>query len=159
MLIVLLIIGTIILAAGIFIYAKWGQELYHKDYEWIYYLLNAIGGIVLGVSLIATIVVGIEYSSHMTIDEKIEIYKQENANIENQMSIVVSEYMGFETETLEKFKNESSTTLVSLYPELKSNTLVTKQLELYVKNNKMIKSLECERLKYRVYAWWLFFGS
>ena len=33
MLIVLLIIGTIILAAGIFIYAKWGQKLYHKDYE------------------------------------------------------------------------------------------------------------------------------
>lgn len=159
MLIVLLIIGTIILAAGIFVYAKWRQKLYYKDYEWIYYMLNAIGGIVLGVSLIATIAVGIEYSGHMTIDEKIEIYKQENANIENQMSIVVSEYMGFETETLEKFKNESSTTLVSLYPELKSNTLVTKQLELYVENNKMIKSLECERLKYRVYAWWLFFGS
>lgn len=159
MLIALLIIGTIILAAGIFIYAKWGKKLYYSDYEWIYYLFNTIGGIVLGVSLIATIVVGIEYTGHMTIDEKIEIYKQENANIENQMSIVVSEYMGFETDTLEKFKNESSTTLVSLYPELKSNTLVTKQLELYVENNKMIKSLECERLKYRVYAWWLFFGG
>lgn len=159
MLIALLIIGTIILAAGIFIYAKWGKKLYYSDHEWIYYLLNTIGGIVLGISLIATIVVGIEYTGHMTIDEKIEIYKQENANIENQMSIVVSEYMGFETDTLEKFKNESSTTLVSLYPELKSNTLVTKQLELYVENNKMIKSLECERLKYRVYAWWLFFGG
>lgn len=159
MLIVLLIIGIIILAAGIFIYAKWGQKLYHKDNEWIYYLLNAIGSIVLGVSLIVTIVIAIEYSGHMTINEKIEIYKQENANIENQMSIVVSKYMGFETETLEKFKNESSTTLVSLYPELKSNTLVTKQLELYVENNKVIKSLECERLKYRVYAWWLFFGG
>lgn len=158
MLIVLLIIGAIILAAGIFIYAKWGQKLYY-DYDWIYFLLNAIGGIVLGISLIATIVVGIKYSGHMTIDEKIEIYKQENANIENQMSIVVSEYMGFETETLEKFKNESLTTLVSLYPELKSDTLVTKQLELYVENNKVIKSLECERLKYRVYAWWLFFGG
>lgn len=159
MLIVLLVIGVIILAAGLFVYAKWGQQLYYKDYEWVYYLLNAVGGVVLGVSLIATIIVGITYTGHMTIDEKIEIYKQENANIESQMSVVVSEYMGFETETLEKFKNESSTTLVSLYPELKSNTLVTKQLELYVENNKAIKSLECERLKYRVYAWWLFFGS
>ena len=143
MLILLLVIGAVILAAGLFVYAKWGRELYHNDHEWVYYLLNALGGIVLGVSLIATIIVGIIYTGHMTIDEKIEIYKQENANIENQMSVVVSEYMGFEAETLEKFKNESSTTLV----------------RLYVENNKVIKSLECERLKYRVYAWWLFFGN
>lgn len=159
MLLVLIIIGAVILAVGLFIYTKWGRTLYRNDYEWVYYLLNIVGGTVLIVSIIITIIIGIEYSGHMTIDERIELYRQENANIESQMSVIVSEYMGFETETLEKFKNENSTTLVSLYPELKSNTLVTKQLELYVQNNQVIKSLECERLKYRIYAWWLFFGD
>lgn len=159
MLLVLIIIGAVILAVGLFTYTKWGITLYRNDYEWVYYLLNIVGGTVLIVSIIVTIIIGIEYSGHMTIDERIELYRQENANIESQMSVIVSEYMGFETETLEKFKNENSTTLVSLYPELKSNTLVTKQLELYIQNNQVIKSLECERLKYRIYAWWLFFGD
>lgn len=30
---------------------------------------------------------------------------------------------------------------------------------LIVENNEIIKSLESERLHYRIYAWWLFFGG
>lgn len=159
MLIVFLVIGIISLAAGIFIYEKWGAKLWEKDDTWIYCLLNTAGAIVISASIIAAISIGVKYSNHIAIDKKIELYRQQNSNIENQIAAVVSEYMEFESETLEKLKGKSPVALVSLYPELKSDTLVAKQIELYVENNETIKSLECERLQYSVYAWWLFFGG
>ena len=45
-----------------------------------------------------------------------------------------------------------------MYPELKSDNLVTKQIELYVENNKQIKKLKSEKLDYNLMAWWLYFG-
>lgn len=159
MLILMSIVGFVFLAAGIFVCVKWGEKLYNRDLEWVYYTLNAIGAFVFSISLMVTLYVGVEYSGRKTIDDRIELYKQENANIESQVSTIVSEYMDFETETYGQLKNESLVVLVNLYPELKSDTLVKEQLALYMENNRTIKSLECERLKYRIYAWWLFFGS
>lgn len=159
MLILLCVIGAVILGIGIFVYAKYGDKLYRNDKYWIYNLLNGVGSVILCTSLIVLIIVGIFYSSCITIDDKIEIYKKENAKIEDQMSIIVENYMEYESETFEKFKHEDSVTLVSLYPELKSNELVAKQIGVYIANTEEIKRLECERLQYKVYAWWLFFGK
>ena len=156
MLIVLCVIGALLLGAGIFTYTKYGN---YADKEWIYYTLNGVGSVILSISVVILIIVGIMYSSRITIDDKIEIYKNENAKIEQQMSIIVENYMEYESETFEKFKHEDSVTLVSLYPELKSNELVAKQTEVYITNNEEIKRLECERLQYRIYAWWLYFGQ
>lgn len=159
MLILMSIVGVVFLAAGIFVCVKWGEKLYNRDLEWVYYILNTVGIFVLSLSLLATLYVGISYTGHMTIDDKIGLYKQENANIESQVSAIVSEYMDFETETFVQLKNESPIVLVNLYPELKSDALVEKQIALYMENSRTIKSLECERLEYRIYAWWLFFGN
>lgn len=159
MLILMSIVGVVFLAAGIFVCVKWGEKLYNRDLEWAYYILNTVCIFVLSLSLLATLYVGISYAGHMTIDDKIGLYKQENANIESQVSAIVSEYMDFETETLVQLKNESPIVLANLYPELKSDALVEKQIALYMENNRTIKSLECERLEYRIYAWWLFFSN
>ena len=47
--------------------------------------------------------------------------------------------------------------LFSMYPELKSNELATKQINLYISNNAEIKKLKEAKLDYEVYKWWLFF--
>ena len=159
MLIILCVIGFIILCAGLFIYTKFGIRLYRDDKEWIYYILNSVGVCVFFVSLIALIIIGIIYSNHVIIDDKIELYRIENKKIEEQMSVIIDNYMDYESETFEKLKNESSVTLVSLFPDLKSNELVSKQIELYIYNTDIIKQLEYEKLQYKVYAWWLFFGN
>lgn len=41
---------------------------------------------------------------------------------------------------------ESLITLVQLYPDLKSNDLVKKQMDIYVNNNKKIKKLKTKKL-------------
>lgn len=162
MIFLLLAIGLIILGLGLFSFYKISNAGYNKWYsgeEWIYWVLNSVGTAISVISFIAAIWVGITLSGRMTIDEKIELYRTENTVIEEQMETVIQNYQEFESGTLKEFNNESATILVSLYPELKSNELVAKQLEVYVNNNAKIKELECERLSYKPLAWWLYFGS
>jgi hypothetical protein len=93
------------------------------------------------------------------IDEKIEMYSQENAEIEADIDALVAEYMVYESSTLADLRGDSSITLVSLYPELKSDELVKAQLEIYRDNTEKIKDLKEAKLDIRVAKWWLYFGS
>ena len=54
---------------------------------------------------------------------------------------------------------ESSITLVSLYPELKSDELVKKQIAVYQENNKKIINLKEKQIDANVAKWWLYFGE
>lgn len=54
---------------------------------------------------------------------------------------------------------ESAVTMVSLYPELKSDSLVQAQIEVYTENNKTIRDLRDKQIKGNVYRWWLYFGG
>ena len=151
MLILIFVIGLLILGVGIFIYLKKGNDA-------IYCSLNAIGIIISSLTFIFGIAISTEYVPIITIDDKIEIYKNENSKIEQQISVIVDNYMEHESETFKNVKDKDAISLISMFPELKSDKLVAKQINVYVKNNKKIKALECEKLRYRIYAWWLFFG-
>lgn len=98
-------------------------------------------------------------SEGRVIDEKIEMYSQENAEIEADIDALVAKYMEYESSTLADLRGDSAITLVSLYPELKSDELVKAQIELYLANNKKIKDLKEDKLDIRVAKWWLYFGS
>ena len=151
MLILIFVIGLLILGVGIFIYLKDGDDA-------IYFSLNTIGIILSSLAIIVGIAVSTEYVPIITIDDKIEIYKNENSKIEQQISVIVDNYIEHESETFKNVKDKDAISLISMFPELKSDKLVAKQINIYVKNNKKIKALECEKLRYRIYAWWLFFG-
>lgn len=92
------------------------------------------------------------------IDSKITMYQKENKNIEKQIDTLVKEYMQYEGSTLKEFSSESSITLVTLYPDLKSDELVKTQIELYTENNNKIKKLKEKKLNYKLTKWWLYFG-
>ena len=111
------------------------------------------------VCLIAGICLCIHVSDGSVIDKKIAMYKKENTKIENQMDVLVSQYMKFETDTYGELKNESSITLVSLYPDLKSDELVKKQIEVYESNNKEIREMKEQKINLKVSKWWLYFGK
>ena len=75
------------------------------------------------------------------------------------MNALVEQYMNYESGTYGELKGESSITLVSLYPELKADTLVTKQIEVYIANNEKIKELKEKKIDLSVKKWWLYFGK
>ena len=115
-----------------------------------------IGGLVIclvaGAILLGLIING------RTLDSKIQMYTEENRKIEENINVLVKQYMDYETDTFRELKNESSMTLVSLYPELKADALVDKQISIYTENNINIKRLKEKIINISNYKWWLYFG-
>lgn len=117
------------------------------------------GGIAIIVSVITSIVLLVSVLNRVNIDKKIALYEEENAKIEQQIADTVKQYQEYETGIFTEVAPEDSIALVALYPELKSDTLVQSQIEVYVKNNNTIKELKSSAIDASVYRWWLYFGK
>ena len=135
---------------------------------WIanYFDCEVAGGItmtcgVLGsiISFLALIILLISVSGLKTLDAQIEMYQTENTNIENQITECVKQYQKYEAEIFTEVAPDSAMTLIALYPELKSDELVKKQIEIYIANNQKIKELKEEKIIGDVYRWWAYFGG
>ena len=93
-------------------------------------------------------------------DKKIAMYQEENTTIEQSIDQVVQEYMEHEEDTFAELKTDGSPiTLVNLFPELKSDTLVQQQIEIYVANSDKIKNLKEEKINLGTAKWLLYFGT
>ena len=121
--------------------------------------LSMVGLLFGGISLVAIIVLGICVKSLSVIDDRIVMYEEENARIEQQVADAVEQYQKYETDIFMEVAPESAVTMVSLYPELKSDSIVQAQIEVYTENNKTIKDLRDQQIKGNVYRWWLYFGG
>jgi len=98
-------------------------------------------------------------STEYTIDQEIAMYEEENAKIETEISMIVSNYMDYEQETLIGVSPEEDVmVLVSLFPELKSDELVKEQIAIHTSNASQIKALKQEKIDISVQKWLLYFG-
>lgn len=121
--------------------------------------ISGIGMLVGFFILVGLIIVGVNVKSLSVIDDRIVMYEEENARIEQQIADVVEQYQKYETDIFREVAPESAVTMVSLYPELKSDSLVQAQIEVYTENNKTIRDLRDKQIKGNVYRWWLYFGG
>lgn len=155
--IIVLMVVSLILAILLWNIDK--KILGYNSAEITWYGITAIAsGIVFVVTLIATVVLSVDISGSYALDKKIDMYEAENKNIETDINNLVKEYMAHESETFSELKDKDGISLVSLYPDLKSDKLVNKQIDLYTKNNKNIKRLKRERIDLSTEKWWLYFG-
>lgn len=144
----LIVIIAITILLGILLYV-----LYEEDGTFVPALLLVIEIIALLV-LIALLI------NTRAVDQKIELYVQQNKEIESKVENAVKQYMEHENKTFTELKtDESYITLVSLYPELKSDELIKEEIKLYEKNNKKIISLKEENINKTIYKWWIYFGK
>ena len=93
-----------------------------------------------------------------TLDDKIAMYEQENAAIEQSVDVLVKDYYKHESDTYSSLKPENAVLFASAYPELQSNELATKQLEISVENNNKIKGLKVDQINLSRNRFWLYFG-
>ena len=93
-----------------------------------------------------------------TLDDKIAMYEQENAAIEQSVDVLVKDYYRHESDTHSSLTPENAVLFASAYPELQSNELATKQLEIYVENNNKIKGLKVDQINLSRNRFWLYFG-
>lgn len=110
-------------------------------------------------SVIAGVIVGVDVTKASVLDERIAMYTDENERIEQQVAEVVRQYQQYETDIFTEVNPENAITLVALYPDLKSDSLVQSQIELYTENNKAIRNLKDEDIKANTLRWWLYFGG
>ena len=111
------------------------------------------------ICIIAMLIVGGNLVNGNVIQDKIEMYKSENAEIDSQICEIVEGYKTYEKETFEKISNKSANVLVELYPDLKTNELVQKQMEIYMSNKKKVVSLQEDLINQKPLRWWLYFGG
>lgn len=119
-------------------------------------VIGFIGGII---ALVATICIGAQVLTDSKLDSKIAMYTEENAVIEQQIADCVERYQEYEQGVFEKVSPTDAVAVVTLYPELKSDTLVQAQIETYVENNNKIKQLKERKIDASVRKWWLYFGG
>ena len=154
MILVILVIGILMVTLGIVLYDKldYGKDKIGKIFQ-------IIGTVATIISTIVTIVLLVCVLNRVNIEKKIAIYEEENTKIEQQIADTVKQYQEYETGIFTEVAPEGSITLVALYPELKSDTLVQSQIKVYVDNNKTIKELKSSAINAPVYRWWLYFGK
>ena len=154
MILVILVIGILTIILGVILYDK--LDLGKDEIGTVFQIIGTVATII---STIVTIVLLVCVLNRVNIDKKIAIYEEENTKIEQQIADTVKQYQEYETGIFTEVAPESSITLVALYPELKSDTLVQSQIEVYVENNKTIKELKSTAINAPVYRWWLYFGK
>ena len=123
------------------------------------FAMSAIGATIGLVALIITIILSISCVNASTVEERITMYQEENTRIEEQITEIVNQYQQYEKDVFTEVTPDSAMTIVSLYPELKSDSLVASQIEVYINNNETIKQLKVESINASVYRWWLYFGG
>lgn len=126
----------------------------NKDEE-----LFEMTAVVVSICIILAAICGGVIIHGRTIQSKIDMYTEQNKEIEQDVNILVKNYMDYESDTYGSLKGESSISLVSLYPELKSDSLVKEQISLYTKNNRDIRKLEEKKINISTWKWWLYFGK
>lgn len=152
MLIVLLIVFIVLLILGVYLYNN-TNSVYGTV------VTCAVGGCGAFFTAIILIITIINVSHGIIIDDKINLYESENNKIDKQVYSIVENYKGYEKDTFKSIKDKNANTLVSLYPELKSDTLVKEQIKIYNSNRKEIIKLKQEKLEQKPLRWWLYFGG
>lgn len=97
--------------------------------------------------------------SEIDIDERLFIYEEQQAEIENQVSLVIESYKDYENIMFDRPDTYNPMILISTYPELKTDTLMQKQCDLYIANNQKICELKEEKIKLQRYKYLLYFGK
>lgn len=151
MIVLCLGLAIAVLATGIIIYIKVDDE--------VGCIINCIAIVCLVVFLIPAAFVGAFISDKACADEKINLYQSENNRIESEISVIVENYKDYEKDTFTELKGKDATTLVTMFPELKSDKLVSKQIDIYNKNKQKIVALKEDKISIKPLKWWLYFGS
>ena len=113
--------------------------------------LVCIGGII--------ILLGNLFNVSYVIPNKIAMYQEENAIIEERVSSTVAKYMEYEKDIIyEVAPSDDAMTLISLYPELGSDELIKEEINVYISNNNKIRELKDTELNKSIYKFLLYFG-
>ena len=113
------------------------------------------------VAIVILVIIGFftfKVATSSTIDNKITMYQEENAAIDQRFDRIVEEYLKQNPDTSVS-PEADSITLIALIPELQSNTFIQQQLNIYSYNNSRIEELRNKKINITKLKWLLYFGK
>ena len=158
--IVFVVLSILLIVIGVFVGLRDGYST-----EDMGAVLATFGGLCLIAAMVFLLVCGVNFSNIINIDNKIKVYQEENQNIEKSVQEIVESYKNYEGNTYSEYLKNANIegtdilALGQLFPELKTNELVSKQIDIYVENNNQIKDLKIKKQDLAKYKWWLCFST
>lgn len=155
MIILLLILSFIIGLVFTWLY----NNVNNINMEYTCFAFAAIGWGVFLIMVVAGLCVGGAYINYGYADERLEVVKVKNQEVEEGIQFAVKSYMEHEGKTYTEMAPNEALAVVQTYPELSSNELVKDQIETYKENREQILKYEQSKVTRKVLAWWLWFGN
>lgn len=143
MLYILLVIGFILLIIGM-----------TQDED----VLSSLGvGIFVIFLCVTAIAVGVYNYDKSTIDNRLAILEEQNQVVLSQIEPLVQHALEYESNTYTDFKLDAAEVIAftQLYPDLKANSFLNKQIDIILANQEEIKQLKLDKASLNAYHFWL----
>lgn len=143
MLYILLLLGIIVVI--------WGGC---RDDEGIIVLGFIIGFPTLVAMLIAG---GIYNYDSSTIHSRLAVLEEQNTTVLTQVEPLVQQALNYESSTYKDLKLDVNKLIIfaQMYPELKANSFLNKQIDIILVNQEEIKQLKLDKAALNAYHFWL----
>ena len=143
MLYILLAIGLILFIVGVWndIVPMWGM-----------------GIIIGGLSLFCTMVAFAGYNkAATTVDARQLVLEEQNQIVLSQIEPLVQQALEYESNTYKDFKLDANKLIAfsQLYPDLKANDFLNRQIDIILANQAEIKQLKLDKATLNAYHFWL----
>lgn len=119
-------------------------------------IIGVAGCIVFGIWTIWNV---IYVASGFSIEEKIGIYEEQNAQIEQSIDAAVKAYCEHEQITYVQMSDGAVALVAAAYPELASSELVKAQMEVWTSNSNELKELKSDLIGFHRAQYFLYFGG
>lgn len=119
-------------------------------------VLGAIFSVIFGIWTLWNIVT---VASGFGIQEKIEIYENQNAQIEQSIDAAVKAYCEHEQITYVQMSDGAVALVAAAYPELASSELVKTQMEVWTSNSHELKKMKSKLVDFNKARYFLYFGG
>ena len=119
-------------------------------------VLGTIFAIVFGIWTLWNIIV---VASGFGIQEKIQIYEEQNTQIEQSIDAAVKAYCEHEQITYTQMSDGAVALVAAAYPELASSELVKTQMDIWTSNSKELKELKSDLVDFHRAQYFLYFGG
>lgn len=119
-------------------------------------VLGVIFAIIFGIWTLWNIIV---VASGFGIQEKIEIYEEQNAQIEESIDAAVKAYCEHEQITYVQMSDGAVALVAAAYPELASSELVKTQMEVWTSNTYELKKMKSKLVDFNKARYFLYFGG
>lgn len=119
-------------------------------------ILFGIGSVISFIFVIVAASIVIEDKG---LSKQILVYEQQNEQIETDITELIKAYLNCEPDTLIDCQTNNAIMSITMYPGLKSDTLVEQQCNLYIENSREIARLKAKQASNSFWKWWLYFDK